>query len=201
MKKNQDRSVDLTDTANQKVLQFLRNHYPRIVIDPTLGVFEMIFRSTKDDITTMEPAFYSLPLPLQALFKNMGMPAENASKFKPVMASMGKIVKALYDEGVPIVAGTDMGFPGWSLDRELELYVDAGLTPLEAIQTATWIPAKVMKWDLVTGTIKAGHRADLIIVDGDPLTNIRDIRKVRTVIKDGQVYDPEVLHRLAGFGK
>jgi imidazolonepropionase-like amidohydrolase len=114
---------------------------------------------------------------------------------------MSKIVKAMYDQGVPIVAGTDMGFPGYSVDRELELYVAAGLAPLQAIQTATLVPASVMKQETIAGTIAPGHRADLIIVEGDPLTQIRDIRNVQTVIKDGQVYDPVELHGLAGFGK
>lgn len=199
MKKGKNGSIDLADSANRQVLHFIKTH--GTVIDPTVGVYEMVFRSTKDDITTMEPAFYSLPLPLQALFKNMGVPAENAARFKPVLEGMEKIVKALYDEGIPIVAGTDMGFPGYSVDRELELYVAAGLTPLEAIQTATLTPARVMRRDKITGNIAPGLLADLIIVEGDPLTNIRDIRNVRTVIKDGQVYDPVVLHGLAGFGK
>jgi imidazolonepropionase-like amidohydrolase len=199
MKKDKDRGIDLTDSVNRQVLHYIKDH--GTVIDPTLGVFEMIFRSTKDDITTMEPAFYTLPLPLQALFRNMGMAPERAAQFRPVLDGMGKIVKALHDEGVPLVAGTDMGFPGYSLDRELELYVAAGLTPLEAIQTATLIPARVMKMDKVTGYIAPGMRADLVIVEGDPLTRIREIRNVRMVVKDGQVYDPVVLHGLAGFGK
>jgi len=199
MKAGKDRSVDVNDSTNQQLFRFIKSH--NTVIDPTLGVFEMVFRNTKDDITQMEPAFYTLPLPLQALFKNMGMPPADALRLKPILESMGKIVKALHDQGIPIVAGTDMGFPGYSLDRELELYVAAGLTPLEAIQTATLIPARVMNRDLTTGTIRAGHRADMIIVEGHPLTRIRDIRNVRTVIKDGQVYDPVNLHELAGFGK
>ena len=199
MKMNMDRSVDVNDSANQRVLRFIKEH--GTVLDPTLGVFEMVFRNTKDDITQMEPAFYSLPLPLQALFKNMGMPPAKAVRFKPILESMGRIVKAMHDQGIPIVAGTDMGFPGYSLDRELELYVAAGLTPLEAIQTATVAPAQVMKQDKVMGTIAPGHRADLIIVEGNPLVQIRDIRNVRTVVKDGEIYDPVKLHALAGFGK
>jgi len=199
MKMNKDRSVDVNDSANQWVLRFIKEH--GTVLDPTLGVFEMVFRNTKDDITQMEPAFYSLPLPLQALFKNMGMPPAKAVRFKPILESMGRIVKAMHDQGIPIVAGTDMGFPGYSLDRELELYVAAGLTPLEAIQTATVAPAQVMKQDKVMGTIAPGHRADLIIVEGNPLVQIRDIRNVRTVVKDGEIYDPVKLHALAGFGK
>ena len=127
MKKKQDRSVDPTDSANLPILQYIKAH--GTVIDPTLGVFEMIFRNTNDDITEMEPAFATLPLPLQALFKNMGMDSSMAPRYKPIMESIGKIVKAMHDQGIPIVAGTDMGFPGYSLDRELELYV-AGVSHL-----------------------------------------------------------------------
>jgi len=199
MKRNKDRSVDLTDSTNREVLRFIKAH--GTVIDPTLGVFEMIFRNTKDDITLMEPAFQTLPLPLQALFRNMGMAPDVAPRYKPIMASAEKITQALYDAGVPVVAGTDMGFPGYSVARELELYVEAGLSPLEAIRTATLIPARVMKLDNVTGRLAPGLRADLVIVEGDPLTRIRDIRNVRMVVKDGRVYDPVVLHALAGFGK
>jgi imidazolonepropionase-like amidohydrolase len=72
---------------------------------------------------------------------------------------------------------------------------------LQAIQTATITPARVMKMDKQTGSIKVGKQADIMIVDGDPIKNIRDIRNVTTVIKQGQLYDPVVLHRMVGFAK
>jgi len=197
MKKNKDRSVDWNDPQTTAAIDFVVSRH--VVVDATLGVFEMIFRSVKDTITKMEPAYYSLPQPLQVLFINMGMASENAEKFKPMFRDMEKIVKVLHDKGATLVAGTDMGFPGWSVDRELELYVEAGLTPLEALQTATIIPARVMKMDGVSGSVEAGKRADLLILDGDPLQQIRDVRKVKTVIKDGVLYEPEGLHRMAGF--
>ena len=197
MKRNKDRSIDLLDSANVKILKFLKDH--NTVIDPTMGVFEMIFRSVKDNILLMEPAFYSLPLPLQTLFKNTGMPAERAPLFIPMMKSMGNIIKAMHEKGITIVAGTDMGFPGYSVARELELYVEAGLTPFEAIQTATITPARVMKMDKRTGSIEGGKQADILIVDGNPLKQIRDIRNVWMVIKDGTFYDPKKLHKLVGF--
>jgi len=200
MKRKKDRSVDFEDSTSKAAIAFIKAHH--VVIDPTLGVFEMVFRSAKDDITIMEPAFYTLPLPLQAIFKNTGQadPAR-AATLKPVYESMVKIVKVLYDAGVPIVAGTDQGFPGYSLDRELELYVAAGLTPMQAIQTATITPAQAMKIDKQTGSVQPGKHADIIIVDGNPLTNIREVRKVAVVIKSGQIYDPVKLHRLVGFSK
>lgn len=197
MKHKKDLSIDLEDSTNQQVLHFIKTH--NVVIDPTLGVYEMMLRSVKDDITMLEPAFYTLPVPLQEIFRNMGMLAAQAEKYKPWMQSMKVIVKALHDEGVNIVAGTDMGFPGYSIDRELELYVDCGLSPLEAIQTATIIPARVMHRDKQNGSIEAGKQADLILIDGDPLQHISDLRKVTMVIKDGRIYYPSALHKMVGF--
>lgn len=199
MKLNEDRSVNWDDPKTKEAIDYVVAHH--VVVDATLGVFEMIFRSVKDPITNMEPAYASLPQPLQVLFVNMGMPPENAAKFKPLFRDLERIVKVLHDRGVTLVAGTDMGFPGWSVARELELYVESGLTPLEALQTATIIPARAMKMEVETGSIEVGKAADLIIVDGDPLRQIRDVRKVQTVVKDGMFYEPGKLHKMAGFLK
>ena len=122
-------AVDFSDSVNQKLFSFLKEHH--VVVDPTLGVFEMVFRSLKDPITNMEPNFATLPAPSQALFINMGMQPAQATAMKPYMSIAKKTVKALYDDGITIVAGTDQGFPGFSVYRELELYVDAGLSPAE----------------------------------------------------------------------
>jgi imidazolonepropionase-like amidohydrolase len=72
-----------------------------------------------------------------------------------------------------------VGVPGHTLHRELELYVKAGLTPLEAIHTAALTPARVMKLKNEVGTIEAGKRADIIILDANPLDNISNIRRIR----------------------
>ncbi|MFB9845240.1 amidohydrolase family protein [Mucilaginibacter ginsenosidivorans] len=199
MKRNKDRSIDFDDSTSKAAIQFIKDH--NVVIDPTIGVFEMSFRNVKDDITQIEPAFNTLPVPLKALLKNFGMEPERSKQFEPLYQSMVTIVKKLHDAGVTIVAGTDQGFPGFGVARELELYVQAGLTPADAIQTATITPAKVMKLDKTSGSIEEGKSADLIIVNGDPLKNIRDIRNVTTVIKAGHIYEPGPLHKLVGFSK
>jgi len=197
--RGKDRTVDWNDPKTEAGLEFIKEH--GTVIDPTLGVFEMVFRSTKDSITGMEPAFATLPQPLQVLFVTMGMPPAQAEKFKAYFKDLEKEVKVLHDKGVPIVAGTDMGFPGYSVARELELYVEAGLTPLEALRTATVVPALVMKQSGVSGSLMPGRAADILVVDGDPLHHIRDIRRVKMVIKDGRIYSPGRLHEMAGFSK
>jgi imidazolonepropionase-like amidohydrolase len=109
------------------------------------------------------------------------------------------VVGALHRAGIPIVAGTDQTVPGHSLHREIELYVQAGFTPMEAIQSATIVPAKVMGLDKESGTLEAGKRADLIVIDGDPLADIHNTRNVELVVSAGKMYKPAELWRSAGF--
>ncbi len=197
LKRNPDRSLILDDTTSARVFAFLKAHHT--VIDPTVGVFEMGFRSTKNDIKDLEPDFARLPQPLQALFANTGQEPADAAKWAPYFASFPRLVKALHDHGIPIVAGTDMGFPGTSLARELELYVQGGLTPMQALQTATIDAARAMKMDARAGSLDVGKQADVVIIDGNLLLKIRDIRRVHLVVKDGQVYEPKQMRQLADF--
>ncbi|OUJ75913.1 amidohydrolase family protein [Hymenobacter crusticola] len=197
--RNPDRSVVVPDTTSARVFRFLKEHHT--VVDPTLGVYEMTARSLKDDLTPIEPAFASLPQALQALFLTMGTTPERSAGAKPIMESFYHLVKQLYDNGIPIVAGTDMMFPGTSLARELELYVQAGLTPMQALQTATITPARVMKLAQRTGSLDPGKQADLLLIDSNPLQQIRDIRRVQLVVKDGQLYEPARMRQLADFQK
>lgn len=101
---------------------------------------------------------------------------------------------------VPIVLGSDLGMPAFAIYRELELAVRAGLTPMEAIQAATIVQARAMRLDHESGTPTLGRRADIILVDGDPLRDISDIRNVRWVIAAGKLYETATLWNAAGFG-
>jgi imidazolonepropionase-like amidohydrolase len=109
------------------------------------------------------------------------------------------IIGALHRAGVPIVAGTDQTVPGHSLHREIELYVQAGFTPMEAIQAATIVPARVMGREKELGTIEKGKRADLILLTADPLADIRNTRKVEYVISNGVMYHTAELWQSVGF--
>ncbi|MBB5395583.1 amidohydrolase family protein [Mucilaginibacter sp. AK015] len=199
MKKNKDRSVNFDDSVSIAAIKFIKDH--NTVIDPTVGVYELAYRNVKDDINKLEPAFNTLPLPLQTQFRTYGEDSATVARIAPMLKSMKMIVKKLYEAGVPIVAGTDMGFPGFSVDRELELYVEAGLTPAQALKTGTITPATVMGLDKRTGSVTVGKNADIVIVDGNPLINISSVRYVKVVIKGGKVYDPGALHKMVGFRK
>jgi imidazolonepropionase-like amidohydrolase len=102
--------------------------------------------------------------------------------------------------GVPILAGTDEGdpyvFAGFSLHDELALLVQAGLTPLEALRTATLNPAAFLKATDSLGTIEPGKLADLVLLEGDPLANIRNTAKVRAVVANGRYLDRGALDAL-----
>ena len=89
--------------------------------------------------------------------------------------------------------------PGYSVYREIELYVQAGFTPMEALQAATLVPARAMKVDRESGTVEVGKRADLDILDANPLENIHNIRSVRWVVANGVLYDPAPLWESVGF--
>jgi len=111
------------------------------------------------------------------------------------MANAFGAVKALKSAGVPILAGTDAPNPGTvhgaSIHRELELLVKAGLTPSEALAAATSVPAKQFKLS-DRGRVAAGLRADLLLVDGDPTTDILATRKIVTIWKNGVALDRKV---------
>ncbi|MEE4299795.1 MAG: amidohydrolase family protein, partial [Pseudomonadales bacterium] len=105
------------------------------------------------------------------------------------------ITPRLAAAGVPIVAGTDspIGFltPGESLHEELDMLVAAGLTPLEALEAATLTPARLLGVDGEHGSVAAGRIADLVLLDADPLDEIRNTRRIPRVIRAGVPYQPE----------
>jgi len=105
-----------------------------------------------------------------------------------------QLTKRAHDAGVVVLAGTDAVDPevvhGYSLHEELEYLVRAGLTPAQALAAATTVPARFMGVDGVVGRIAAGQRADLVLLDADPLIDIRHSRRIHTVVFDGRVFGP-----------
>jgi imidazolonepropionase-like amidohydrolase len=102
-----------------------------------------------------------------------------------------EVVNAMHRAGIPFLAGTDTPpgvyvFPGFSLHEELQRFVAAGFTPLEALQTATLNPAKFLGMDDRLGTIEKGKLADLVLLDANPLDDIRNTQKIAAVIVNGR---------------
>lgn len=202
MKKNnleELKSFSVGSAEAQKLIDFLKAHHT--VIDPTVALYETSMRNwPATPIASFEPGVGKLP---QELSVSFGTPsevsAEDKEKAELAFQRLIEIIGALHKTGIDIVAGTDQAVPGHSIYRELELYVQAGFTPLEALQSATLVPARVMGMEKESGTIEAGKRADVIILNANPLDDIKNIRSVEKVIANGTLYDAAPLWKSVGF--
>ena len=115
-----------------------------------------------------------------------------AARYRKSFEKMVEFVGRMYKAGVPIVAGTD-GMAGFTLQSELEWYVKAGLTPSQALQIATWNGAKYCRVLDDRGSIAPGKRADLVVLEADPLRDIRNTRRIRYVVLGGRFLRPDEL--------
>ncbi|MFZ3218073.1 MAG: amidohydrolase family protein [Candidatus Acidiferrales bacterium] len=190
-------NLDLNSPEARKAIAFLVQH--GTVLDPTLAVFEFFTANTAKPAASIEPDVTKVAPQLRAILTDVGPPPPHAALYDKVFQNEVAIVGALHKAGVPIVAGTDQTVPGHSLHREIELYVQAGFTPMEAIQAATIVPARVMGLDKELGTVEPGKRADVVILGGNPLESIHNIRNVEFVITNGVMYNCAELWRSVGF--
>ena len=128
-------------------------------------------------------------------------PAERQQRLAKILGIVGEMNKA----GVPLLAGTDNNnpfvVPGFDLHDELELFVAAGLTPLEALRTATVNPAKYLDATDRFGSVKNGMTADLLLLDGDPTADIRNTRRIFAVITNGNVLDRAALDNMLAHAR
>lgn len=106
------------------------------------------------------------------------------------------IVDAMNDAGVGLLAGTDTYMPGLDLQDELVLLVQAGLSPMEALQTATYNAAKCLDLLDSMGTIERGKVADLVLLDSNPLHDIGNTRKIAAVVVGGKIFDKPMLQKM-----
>ena len=181
----------------------------------TLAVTESFSRRRFEDLTFLENPLLSRTMPprfvedlrAHATQELDPIGQTNARFFARALEAGRQNVRRLHEGGALLVAGTDSPYPGVfygeGLHRELELLVEAGLTPLEAISAATLNAAKLMLADDRWGTLQAGRVADILFIDGRPHENIGDTRNITLVMQGGRVLDRSSLEfdgtRDAGF--
>lgn len=190
-------ALDLGSKPVRDFIQLLKEKH--IVIDPTVGTFEDMFLSRPG---VPGPGFAAIvdrfPGNWQRQFKSgsggLEMKPGQQALFRDSYQNMVNLVGVLYRSGIHIVAGTD-NLAGMTLPREFELYVEAGIPPMDVLRIATSGAAQVMKRDDDYGRIAPGYVSDLILVDGDPTINMADIRKVRTTIRGDRLYDADALFK------
>lgn len=191
--------LDLQSRPVNDFIELLLQHHT--TVDVTLATFEQMFTGRQKQASpNLAPILSRLPAQIQRGAFTGGLPvtAENDQTYKDSYNAMLKMTKRLFDAGVPVLAGTD-DVAGLMLHRELELEVKAGIPPAKALQNATYLAATVLKQQSKFGSIEPGKTADLVLVDGNPATNISDIRRCRTVMKNGMLFDSSKLYAAIGI--
>ncbi len=190
--------IDPASPQVQSFIQLLQQH--KTVVDPTLVVFEGMFDDRPGKMSAVYAAVGDrLPAQIRRgfLYGGLEVPEGMDRRYQDSFRQMLKMTKALYDAGIPLVAGTD-SLAGFTLPRELELYEAAGIPSPKVLQLATLGAARVMKQDQERGSIEVGKLADVILIDGNPAAHVGDVRRVKTVVKDGVVYQTADLDRAVG---
>lgn len=179
----------------EDILQSLRDRNATLYWDPTMeGLFLYDYTLRFPERVDDQRLKNDLP---PEMYKDVRESLRNVSQLSYFaltprrLPTLANKFKQLRDTGVTIVVGTDSGIPlNFHFDstwRELKTMVDLGMPPMEAIRAATFWPAQMLKQPNL-GTIAAGKLADIIVVDGDPLTDMTALRNIVHVVKDGRVY-------------
>jgi cytosine/adenosine deaminase-related metal-dependent hydrolase len=206
--RNRDRFIKVAERAREftpdkpqvrAFINFLKRRHT--VLDPTINIFEGLFCGDPTKVTPgLEQMAPRLPPQVRRslLSGALEVPKGKEEAYRAAFPAMLQLLKALSDAGITIIPGTD-ALAGYTLHHELELYVRAGIPPAEVLRMATLTSSLVMGVDKDRGVIAAGKMADMVLVDGDPAKDIRDTRKITTVIKNGRVYDPAAIETALGI--
>ena len=163
---------------------------------PTMDIFEFLADTR---------AFVDRVLSDPAVTKPSGLPPETIARYrspeysdgyrrrypnfenvKRSLPALRENLRRLQAAGVPVALGTDMwAFPGLGVSIEMDLYVGAGLSPLEALRSATLSSAQSLGIERDRGTLAAGKRADFLVLSEDPLRDVRSVRKISEIYKNG----------------
>ncbi len=161
---------------------------------PTMDIFEFLAdpRTFVDGVLADARATEGLPAMLVARYRSSAYSDgyreryPNFANVRRHLPALRQNLLALHHAGVPIALGTDMwAFPGLGVSIEMGLYVQAGLTPLEAIRAATQTAARSLGIEKDRGTLEAGKRADFLVLDADPTSDVKNVRSIRAVYKVG----------------
>jgi imidazolonepropionase-like amidohydrolase len=186
-----------TDEARELFQRFVRNG---TFVDPTLVALERL--SMRGEFGLPDPDWRYTAASARAEAEKL-LPVRYDAAPQPRtrgadLREMQAVTRMMHDAGVKLLAGTDVSFinaPGFSLHDELDLLVAAGLPPSAALRAATSNPAAVFP-KLETGSMAQGRRADLVLLDANPLIDIRNARRIRAVILAGKLFDRPALDRL-----
>jgi Amidohydrolase family len=187
--------LDLDGPRAHELISTLKAHHT--VLDPTLAIYETFYHTKPLD--QLEPGVDHLPPQLREALDSPPAVGDKAALATANWQAYMATLHALHAAGIPIIAGTDQTIPGYSVHREIEIYVDAGFTPLEALQAATIQTARAIGVENESGSLQPGKRGDVLLLNADPLADIHNTRTIWRTIAAGAVYDPAPLWQSVDF--
>ena len=198
---------DATEAEDETLIELLLNH--RVYLDPTLVIFDRAGRGL--DLVFKHDRRRSWAHPAHTRYwdrgtRRLGPPATRQSKQRNV-TYLKRFLRHAHEAGVTVALGTDTPFPrltaGFSVHDEVSLYVDAGISPVGALRSATSVNARVLGVESSAGRIAKRLTADILVVKGNPLEDIHDISNVETVVRKGRRLDLSELRQAvqASFGQ
>ena len=190
--------LDLKADSVQEFITLLKEN--DVVVDPTVAIFEQMFTARPGVMANGDKLIANrLPPQVRRGMLAGGLPVPDGmdEQYRAGFRAMLAFVNELHQSGIQLVAGTD-ALAGFTLHRELELYVESGISNADVLRMATLEAAQVARRDDQLGSIQPGKLADIIVVDGDPMAQISDVRRVELVMKDGVLFDPAALYRALG---
>ncbi|WP_157217890.1 amidohydrolase family protein [Flavisphingomonas formosensis] len=192
-----ERAADL-DLSSPNVMATI-DHMRRkdIPLDTTLSIREQLMMSRAGETPpTFAAVIDHFPIGLRRKVRQTWMPihsAEEDARYKKAFAKIIDMIRLLHKNGIRLLPGTDDG-EGFAFDRELELYVAAGMTPAETLGNATFAMARYMERDRDHGSIAVGKIADMFLVEGDPTQDISAVRRPTLVVKGRYHYFPDEIY-------
>jgi imidazolonepropionase-like amidohydrolase len=193
-------SLDLQSPKVQHTIDLMVER--KIAIDPTLGIHEQLTQR-RDGQVPPGAVDYIDHMPIGFRRDSMKALADTSAPgddqaYRQAFDKMVAVVRMLHDRGVFIVFGTDTG-GSFTYHRELELYQLAGMTPGEILKRATFDSARYVGQDQRMGSIEKGKLADFFLIPGDPLKNLKAIKTISMVVKDGTFYYPSEVYPKFGI--
>jgi len=193
------KDLDLDSEPIKKILSTMAAK--GIYSDPTMVAFEGLYVPENGELSPAYAPFVgTLPPTTERSFRSGGFAVPKdltRADYRKSWAKLVELLRRMHRAGVPIVAGTDGS--GIEIVHELEIYQQAGMTPAEALATATIVPAKLVGQEQTTGSIRVGKTADLVLVEGDPSQRLSDLRQTRLVMLAGKLLEADALRAAAGF--
>jgi hypothetical protein len=188
-------ALDLNSAPVQHTIQLMVDGHK--AIDPTVGIHENLLLNRDGKIPAGAVDYIDhLPIgeqrSLRQAWIDTSAPGDDAA-YRGAYDQILKTVRMLHDRGVFIVPGTDTG-GAFTYHRELELYTQIGFTNAEVLTRATYDMAKYLGEDQRLGSIEKGKLADFFLIPGDPTSDIKAIKRIAMVVKDGTFYYPEEVY-------